>query len=805
MFPLNYQKSENYCNMNTHRNVILWLFSLLLTSGTLLAQSGIEGTLVDTKGEPLISSTIRVSTTTGEFVQGAIADFDGAYVVDLKEGTYKVEASYVGYEAQSQTVEVKGNLRQKVDFTLDEALLAEVVVSTSKYEKPAAEETVTIVPIKPNLGENSNNISIDQTIEKVPGVNVVGGQANIRGGSGFSYGAGSRVALLLDGMPILTGDAGFPYWDMIPQESIGQLEIIKGAASALYGSSALNGIINARTAYPTSKPKTKVSLFGGVVQNPPKGIDADGNEFDKQWWDSSEPPNNTGISLFHSRKIGNFDLTAGGYGYREKNWRATEFTRRARVNIGTRYRFKNIEGLSAGLNAVYQYNNNGSYLLWNGIGQGAYELWSQLDTMFTKRHQLILDPYVTYTTNKSKHTWKGRYFKNDNVNNTNQSILSDFIYNEYQYQRTFDSIGLVLNAGAVSQLSYTEAELYRSEDGDSLFNATNFGIYAQVDKKFFDKLNASFGIRYEFNKMNTDSTWDVGMRYKTKDTVITKLPIIRLGLNYQLAEYTYLRASYGQGYRYPTIAERYVFTDLGFLGIEGNPNLQSETGWSAEFGVKQGVKISNWKGFIDGALFWTEYQNMMEFGLSGLPSGRFGFFTTNVESDTRISGAEITIGGQGDIGNWETGVLMGYTYINPIYKDYTDTDFSNPEELDAFQDATGSAADYNILKYRFNHTAKVDIQTEYNKSFAIGIAARYNSFMEAIDQVFIDVLPGVEEWREIQDQGSFVVDARASYQFTQQHRLSILCNNIFNREYTVRPALIESPRNFGLKYTYSIN
>ena len=49
---------------------------------------------------------------------------------------------------------------------------------------------------------------LDQAVEQTPGVSTFDGQVSIRGGSGFSYGAGSRVLLLWNGMPLLSGYAG---------------------------------------------------------------------------------------------------------------------------------------------------------------------------------------------------------------------------------------------------------------------------------------------------------------------------------------------------------------------------------------------------------------------------------------------------------------------------------------------------------------------------------------------------------------------------------------------------------------------
>ena len=68
---------------------------------------------------------------------------------------------------------------------------------------------------------------------------------------------------MVDDMPLISGDAGQVQWSRIATENINQVEVIKGAASALYGSSALNGIINIRTAFPKQKD---------IDKNPAKGF-----------------------------------------------------------------------------------------------------------------------------------------------------------------------------------------------------------------------------------------------------------------------------------------------------------------------------------------------------------------------------------------------------------------------------------------------------------------------------------------------------------------------------------------------------
>ena len=116
--------------------------------------------------------------------------------------------------------------------------------------------------IKPNLIENKSSSNIETAMEQIPGLNITDGQANIRGGSGWSYGAGTRVLVMVDDMPLISGDAGQVQWNLIATENVNQVELIKGASSALYGSSALNGIINIRTAYPKQSEIDKNPSLG---------------------------------------------------------------------------------------------------------------------------------------------------------------------------------------------------------------------------------------------------------------------------------------------------------------------------------------------------------------------------------------------------------------------------------------------------------------------------------------------------------------------------------------------------------------
>ena len=272
-------------------------------------------------------------------------------------------------------------------------------------------------------------------------------------------------------------------------------------------------------------------------------------------------------------------------------------------------------------------------------------------------------------------------------------------------------------------------------------------------------------------------------------------PVVRIGANYQIAKATYIRASYGQGYRFPCIAEKYVRTSAGGLEIYPNEKLQPEYGHSAEIGIKQGVSIGNWRGYADAAIFWMQYSNMMEFKFGAYgnpltdPFFGLGFQSVNI-GPTRVRGVDFSIMGEGKIGKLDISLLAGYTYMDPrslAYNDSLDTLFST--------------ANYNVLKYRYRHIAKFDCEVSYGK-FSVGLSMRYNSFMEAIDKVFVqlqNIVPGIGPYRDVHNKGDLQFDNRIMYRVNETLRVSLITNNLFNRETTSRPADVLAPRNFALQ------
>ena len=288
-------------------------------------------------------------------------------------------------------------------------------MTASKYEKNITRETVSMEVLKPDFINNNNNIELDEAIQKVPGLTMIDNQANVRGGSGFAYGAGSRVLVLVNGIPELTGDAGDVKWEFLPVENLDQVEIIKGASSVLYGSSALNGVINLRTRYPTSTPETRIILFQGLFENP--------KDKSKVWWGNHQPYF-SGANFFHSHKFGQFDLVLGGSMANEQSFHEGSYALGGRINANTRYRFRHVDGLSAGINVNYMYFQSGTYFLWVNDTTGAYRALGGVDTTSSTQNndlQNVARNSVRQLLSQQLNRFAGNYIKGVELNLNVQS------------------------------------------------------------------------------------------------------------------------------------------------------------------------------------------------------------------------------------------------------------------------------------------------------------------------------------------------------------------------------------------------
>ena len=698
-----------------------------------------------------------------------------------------------GYEYDS----IRVQQREYVNMSL--SLLSQdvktVVVSSGKRNQNIEDIPISMEILKPSLIANKGFTNLEQAVNQSPGVFTMDGQVSIRGGGGYAYGAGSRVMLLWNGIPMLSPDVGDVKWNAVPMEQASQIEILKGASSVLYGSGALNGIIALTEKEAKPEGQLTVKCQSGVYGNPKRSS--------MKWWDRN--PTTQLIDVYYGKSKGRTGMTVGVNGILDEGYRDGNDEKRARINGSFYYFPAKYTKMKLGVSYQFQWQDKGIFILWKNDSMGYQALDNTLSRQRAVRFNV--DPYLKFIDKKdNKHFLRTRYYlvTTGNSDKVYDASLAEMYYADYSIQKKINNSNLI--TGLTNMTNKITSYVFDNHVSQ------NLALYHQFETKM-NKFDLTAGLRLEFcqlDKNKPDSRWVVSDQFTSP-----VYPIFRFGTHYAMNKATHFRASFGQGIRFPSVAERYVSASVGGVRIFRNPDLRAETGWNSEIGWKQMLKIGKWMGSVDLAGFVNQYSNMTEFAFGLYKPDTMAVLQTsnpnainylynwvglqaqNAEK-ARISGVEFSFNSSGKIGNVELVSLMGYTYMNPISLN------NDPIYRASFSDTNS-----NMLKYRFNHLAKADVEATY-KRWSIGGSMRYNSFMKNIDRVFesgvlgTELLIGMEHYRQVYNKGVFVFDARVSYEIKKGIKFNFIANNFLNAEYASRPGDLQAPRNFTLQLQYDL-
>jgi iron complex outermembrane receptor protein len=765
----------------------------------------------DTK-EPLIGAHIKLKS---DISVGSASNLDGAFSIEAPAGRQTFIISFTGMIKDSVTIEITAGETIFRDVYLNPYVseLEGVEIKVGKFDRRIEDITVSMEVIKPDIIENKNTTNITTILDQVPGLTILDSEPQIRGGSGFTFGVGSKVGIFVDDMPLLSPDAGRPYWELIAVENIEQIEVVKGASSVLSGANALSGAIYIRSAIPKLEPLTRFKVFTGMYSTP---------KFkEMKWWTGI--PYMGGFDVLHSKAYKHLDVILSGNVNLDHNYlgaprpgpkvadSTSDFAdskmsqERIRFNFGLRKRSKKTEGLNFGLNGSFMYNDAPLTLAWLDDSTGFYRGYPGAVLLQTQ-YIFYLDPFVNFYSKLGfKHSFKARVLRNVTLSENAQDIRSNLYFADYNFKREYDFLkGFAFIGGLSFQMNDVDAALYAGS-GSSRNQLMNLSGYAELENNFFDIINFSIGARVEYFVLN--------------DSVKSFKPIFRAGASFKMMQETYVRLSIGQGYRYPTITERFIKTNLGSIAVFDNPGLVPESSWNAEIGIKQGFKFSKYFGYLDIAFFQQEYRNTIEY-LFGFWDSTYSFaiagFRFMNTGKSRIVGIDISLTGIGQInGHTNIKTIIGYNYILPktlepdmvFAKDYNpsgnNTDFSYK--------TTSIDPGKNILKYRFLHNFKADI--EFNrKHFSTGFSFKYYSRIENLDKAIADFEEATinsggslqpilyMDYFNNHNNGNLIVDFRVSYEFAGKHKLSLISNNLLNRWYSLRPLKAEPMRNIQVQY-----
>lgn len=933
----------------------LILVSVLSLMPFLCSAQNLKGHIYDQETEePLPGVSVVFKYDNGNQV-GVVSDVDGAYSIDVPASGVNLLFTCLGYENKIVRIVMSRNEQrvQDVYMSLVSTLLDEVVVSAGRFEQKISDVTVSMEVLKADQISRQAPTDITSTLNTLPGVDVNDRQPSIRGGNGWTYGVGSRCLVLVDGMNALDASNGTVNWNTLPLENIEQVEVMKGASSVLYGSSALNGIINIRSRRPGLTPVTTVKMYMGIYGNP---AEDSYQWYDKSFWKNNkypvEPlgrqslfagirnPFYEGADISHTRRIGNFDVTASMNMFTDEGYRLQGYNQRFRIGGNMTYHHPLPAGkmLNYGFNVNFLSNKSADFFIWRSPGE-AYEP-SPFANMGREGNNLTLDPFVNFTNTEknTSHKIKARFhYKDNNIvrSSDNKSALTilgnmgtdfdevknlvgqvsagdytafvpiiapiikgdlplaidnagsllgklfptattadycdliswvmkaglpsgtddlipwlsgavnpvpaptyvdkDFTYYvDYQFNKKWKS-GACLTTG----LTYEHTTLNSHHTGDH--NSDNAAVFLQYDQRFLDKLSVSAGMRVEYyrvdNHLKEAATDIFGLEIPVR-------PIFRAGLNYQITPYTYLRASFGQGYRYPSLVEKYARKDIGGVGVFPNYDLKPEKGINAEIGLKQGYKFGKVKGFVDVAGFYTQYSDMIEF--------RFGFFNNDTfeyinglnnviamisrkqtpgigaqfynVSKARVYGAEINTTGTVDFADdMNLTYNIGYVFIEPEDVDYKEKNRIESAYTDPLQ-MKEKSNESKYLKYRQKHSFKTVLDFNWRR-LNLGLNLACKSKTLAVDYLMMDervketpelmdyardLLFGISDGENLHsywnkhNKAYCTLDLRLGVKITDKVFTQFSVNNLLNTEYSTRPMAVAAPRTFIIQLGFKI-
>ncbi|MCD6418362.1 TonB-dependent receptor [bacterium] len=655
-------------------------FTILFYSVISVPASGylVGGKIVDEHREPIPAAHIYIPDRN----IGASADLDGKYLLSIPDGKQNSSIKDVHFQITAVGYSQKDTFLTLVsDTTIDvvlksQALVADpVVVSASRMEQRLLDTPITTSVASGDAIETRATNGIDDAIRYLPGITMNKYQISIRNSSGFSQGAGSRVAMMIDGVPVLAGDTGEIKWDALPSSAINQVEVVKGAGSSMYGSGALGGAINIITKIPKSR-MLKLWTKVGAYDEP--------HWEQWRWSDKIRTLKSAGFQW--GDKLSSLAYIITGDFAQNDGYRENDDYIRAKSFSKLHWDISPNRAISAFIDAAYE--DRGSYFKWKSQ---TYALEAQDSTENDRVWSSKLFSAITYRGDSPKrhfffntklynsfNNWESKIYNTDADSFEQESSISDKIGLDAQTMFTWKK--QLLTIGAELSLAANKSVTFGNHIG------AGGAIFSQDEISILHPLVINTGLRFDIFWVDSASL----------DYFLGASP--KLSAIYHINEHSAARIGVSSGFRIPTMAELFTRTNAGgILRVEPNPDLKPEQGYTAEFGanyIRDGL-------LIDGAVFYNFYSDMIE-PVQQIDVGSVDLVKFENLRQVQIYGTELTAKW-----SWKRLKLSG----NYLYTDSRDldTDEKLPYRPDHSITLSGT---YNLLD-NLSFTADWRYKSEY--------------------------------------------------------------------------------------------
>lgn len=701
---------------------------------------------------------------------------------------------------------------------LQEYTLDQMVVTATRTEKkiidvPASVEVVTAKDI-----EKSGAVYVDDALKKVTGIYVsrTGGIANskpqitMRGVK-----AASDVLVLVDGQPMDNAYSGQVNWSDIPVDSIEKIEVVRGAASSIYGSNAFAGVINITTK-DSEKMHAKTSLSYGTNHTWIKKVNVGdkvgkfGYDLYYQGTDSHTYSDSATVATVNKGTIAGAIDGSGAQIVPKRTGKAYQAIVGKKGNKiwdednykgKLTYKFDESKTLSLGYmksnsNYLYDYRSHENWVGGFGevnIGNNNIKLQPKDfsgapggadEKIYTvgysdKDNGLHINGGLT-----DNHSWNGGLYNGTDYDyprtDTNAKRYNLSVTKEAKLSDTDNAVfGVQYQHDTMNKLKIKTDHKTTDQAGSG--KADTYAVFFQDEHQISDKLSVIGALRYDYWKVKDGYSYDSKGSTVTPDSRSDSAVSPKLALNYKFDDTQSAYVSWGKAFSAPSLYDLFSGTvdTSNKKVVIPNPSLKPQLITTTEAGYKKSIGD---KTTVQMAVFHNKikninYQTKIKEKVYDIP----GYTTKFDENQSTSIGEGKTIG-------FEIGATHKFD-----------------DKLSAYLNATiqnpiitkGGSEKENDKVVRMTPKRLLNIGVDYvDNKFSAELAGNYYSkkFADADNG---DTVTGVPSGYD----PVFLMNFTSKYNFDKHHGLEFSVFNLLDREYY--NSSLGQGRNFLLTYSYT--
>lgn len=625
--------------MKIYKIIVVIILSLLFSNYNIASENIgaiVKGKVYTEENKPLPYAHIYIPS----IERGTVSNLDGEFVFNnIPFGMHRFVVSYVGYETIIQIVDIKENF-VKIDFTLKQTSLQTepVVVTGNPYAVNPLNSPQDVSSLSGREKIKNEAASLGKTVESIPGVfnlsaGSVAGKPLVRGHTG------ERVLILVDGVAQEYQQYGERHSPTVDVNNFDRIEIIKGAASLLYGSDALGGAVNL-IPHPFHFTDFSNFKFGGNING---SYYSNNNEYMNSLKLNSS--NNT-FSFYGNivrRKADNFNTpNVSPYSVTGK---------RGDPKFTGEIPNTNYEQLNGSFGVGYlspiglvsfdydAFNNKNNFLLPDGKPIGI-QLKNQIANFRANIPiaNYIIKPKFNYQRNIRQATKAGL-----NYTTLPDSAAVDLILNVYTIRFDLENIDVLgLSGTSGIEIKHYDHQNVGSVPLQPTGYFTNYAIYS-FEEWQKDRLTLNVGLRFDYRHQKFYGTTTNPLLRNDDIRNYTNLAG-SAGLSYKLTDNLTGAINVSRGFRTPSFFNLYVYGEHGgvFAFQIGNPELKNEisTDLSASIRFK-----NDWLKSVNTFYFNTINNYIFLYNAPDHPLAPAGkpFVFAHAQADAQILGAEFSI------------------------------------------------------------------------------------------------------------------------------------------------------------------